>query len=643
MPVPAKQFYDFAPFRLDVTEGVLLRDGKTVSITPKAFELLRVLVENHGHILSKEDLLRQVWPETFVEEGNLSFNISQLRKALGQKENGVTYIETIPKRGYRFAAPVTVVNGGGLPAAVAAKAAPAPLQEVLPEESAAVGMRQLRVPIQRRPLVLALVVLVALLLAVNLGGLRKRLPWGQPSIARIQSIAVLPLEDVSHDPNQEYFADGMTDQLIMELGRIGALRVISRTSAMAYKGVRKPLAQIARELRVDAAVEGTVLRSGDRVRISAQLIRVNPEGHLWARTYEREWRDALVLQEDVAHAIAREIRVNLTPQERARLSSARPVDPQAQDAYLRGVYFWNKRTEKDLERSIEYFDRAIERDPGYALSYTGLANGYSSLGLYGHLPPREAFPKAHVAALRALELDDNLAEAHAVLGFYKALYEWDEPGADREFRRAIELNPGCTFAHIWRGEVLSDLERPTEALAELDRAHELDPTSLMASDQRGWVLYTARRYDEAIAQIRRTIELEPRFAHAHCWLGKTYLQKRMLREGLAELEEAVSLPGGDSQLYTHWLGYAYALSGKRAAAYKVIEGMRSQAQKNFVSPTAIATIYCGLGEKNQALAWLEKAYQEHDPLLINVKNEPALDSLRSDERFQELVRRIHPP
>jgi TolB-like protein/Tfp pilus assembly protein PilF len=454
---------------------------------------------------------------------------------------------------------------------------------------------------------------------------------------------VLPLEDLSHDPNQEYFADGMTDQLIMELGRIGALRVISRTSVMAYKGVRKPLAQIANELRVDAAVEGTVLRSGERVRISAQLIRVNPEGHLWARTYERELRDVLVLQEDVARAIAHEISVKLTPQEQARLSSARPVDPQAQDAYLRGVFFWNKRTENDLERSIEYFDRAIERDPGYALFYAGLANGYNSLGVYGHLPPREVFPKAHVAALKALELDDTLADAHAVLGFYKDLYEWDDSGAEREFRRAIELNPGYTFAHIWRGEVLSDLERPAEALAELDRARELEPTSLMASDQRGWVLYKARRYDEAIAQIRKTIELESRFAHAHCWLGKTYLQKSMLREGLAELEEAVSLPGGDSQLYTRWLGYAYALSGKRAAAHKVIEGMKAQAQRNFVSPTAIATIYCGLGEKNLALAWLEKAYKEHDPLLIDAKNEPALDSLRSDERFQDLVRRIHPP
>ena len=245
-------------------------------------------------------------------------------------------------------------------------------------------------------------------------------------------------------------------------------------------------------------------------------------------------------------------------------------------------------------------------------------------------------------ALKALELDGSLAEAHAVLGYYKEAYEWDEPGSEREFQRAIEFNPGYVFAHIWRGEVLSDLERHTEALAELDRACELDPTSLMVSDQRGWVLYMARRYDEAVQQIRKTIELEPRFAHAHCWLGKAYLQKGMLPEGLAELEEATNLPGGGSQLYTRWLGYAYALSGKRAEAFKVIETIKAQEQKGFASPSGLAVVYCGLGERNQALAWLEKAYQERDPLLLDTKIEPAFDPLRSDAHFQELVRRVTP-
>jgi len=294
---------------------------------------------------------------------------------------------------------------------------------------------------------------------------------------------------------------------------------------------------------------------------------------------ERDLRDVLVLQEDVARDIADAIRIKLTQQEQARLSSARPVNPEAQEAYLRGVYFWNKRTEQDLEKSVEYFNQAAQRAPSYVLPYAGLANAYNILGAYGHYVPREIYPKARSAALKALELDDMLTEAHAALGFYKSVYEWDQPDADRELLRAIELNPGYAFAHMWRGEVLSDMQRHSEALGELDRARELDPTSLMVSDQRGWVLYMARRYDEAIAQIGRTIELEPRFAHAHCWLGKAYLQKGMLREGLTELQEAASLPGGDSTLYAPWVGYAYALSGKRTEAVEVIERMKAQEHK----------------------------------------------------------------
>jgi tetratricopeptide (TPR) repeat protein len=349
--------------------------------------------------------------------------------------------------------------------------------------------------------------------------------------------------------------------------------------------------------------------------------------------------NVLGLQEEVAQDIARQIRIMITPQEQARLSSARPVNPQAHEDCLRGVYFWNKRTEQALKKSIEYFNQALQKDPSYALPYAGLANAYNSLGFYAHVAPREIYPKARVAALKAVALDDTLAEAHAALGFYYSNYEWDQPGSDREYRRAIALNPGYALAHVWRGETLSALERHTEAVTELDRARQLDPMSLMVSDQRGWVLYMARRYDDAIEQIRRTIELEPRFAHAHCWLGKAYLQKGMLREGLAELQETLSLPGGDSPLLGPWLGYAYALSGKRAEAFKVINTMKAREQRSFGSPFGIAAIYCGLAEKDQALAWLEKAYQERDPQFSVVAIEPPFDPLRSDAHFQDLVRR----
>jgi tetratricopeptide (TPR) repeat protein len=436
----------------------------------------------------------------------------------------------------------------------------------------------------------------------------------------------------------------MTDELITNLGKIGALRVISRTSVMSYKGARRQLAQVARELNVDGVVEGTVLRSGERVRITAQLIRVNPEQHLWAESYESEMRDVLRLQEDVANDIAHEIRVELTPRERAGLSSARPVNPEAHQAYLRGLYLWNKRTEQDLEKSIEYFNEAAGRDPTYALAYAGLANAYNSVGYYGRDAPRKVYPKARAAALKALALDDTLAEAHAAFAFYKAVYEWDQLGADREFRRAIELNPGYAFAHVWRAdEVLSDMHRHTEAVAELDRAVELDPASLMVSDQRGFVLYMARRYDEAIAQIRRTLDLEPRFAHAHCWLGKAYLQKGMSREGLTELQEAVSLPGGENGVFLPWLGYAFAQCGKSTEAIRVIQVLKAREQESFSSPSGIAVVYCGLGQKDQALTWLERAYQERDPWVPDVFVEPAFDPLRSDPHFQELEHRMRLP
>ena len=481
----------------------------------------------------------------------------------------------------------------------------------------------------------AVLIVAALALALRVGGwngILRRPP-------EIDSLAVLPLQNLSRDPDQEYFADGMTDELITDLAKAGALRVISRTSIMRYKGLRKPLAEIARELNVDAVVEGTVQRVGERVRITAQLIQVKPEKHLWAETYERDLRDVLVLQESVAHDISVQIRIKLTPQEQAGLLKARPIDPEAHEAYLKGIYFWNKRTAPSLEKSIGYFNQALAKDPKYALAYVGLADAYNSMASYAHIAPREAFPKSHAAALKALALDDTLAEAHASIGYYKKMYEWDEPGADREFRRAIELGPGYAFAHVWRGEALAILQRYTEAVAELDRACALDPTSLLISDQRGFVLYMARRYDDAIEQIRKTIALEPRFAHAHCWLGKAYLQKGMLPEGLAELQEAAALPGGDTQLFAPWVGYAYALAGKRTEAYKVVETTTARAADEPYLAFGIAAIYSGLRQKDQALAWLEKTCQERHPMFPDIIEEPAFDFLRSDAHFRDLVRR----
>jgi TolB-like protein len=486
----------------------------------------------------------------------------------------------------------------------------------------------------------AALALAAVLLGPHVPGWRGLIGGRTPAI---DSLAVLPLENLSRDADQEYFADGMTDELITSLGKIRALRVISRTSAMRYKGMRKTVAEIARELNVNAVVEGTVLRVGNRIRITAQLIQVKPEKHLWAETYERDVRDILALQESVAHDIAGEIRIKLTQQERAGILKSRPINPEAHEAYLKGIYSWNQRTRPALERSIHYFNQAIQKDENYALAYAGLANAYNLLGIYANVAPRDCYPKARAAAVKALAFDDTLAEGHMALGVYYSVYEWNQPAADREFRLAIALNPGNVLAHTWHGETLSAMQRNAEAVAELDRALELDPASLNVSDQRGFVLYMARRYDEAIEQLHKTISLEPRSPHARCWLGKAYLQKRKIQEGLTELQEAAGLPGGDSPVYKPWLGYAYALSGKRDEASAVLKAIKGQAAGEPDGAFGLAVIYCGLGQKDQSLFWLERACDQRDPSLIDIVNEPAFDSLRSDARFQELVRRSSLP
>ena len=585
-PIASRRVAQFGPFEVDLQAGQLRKNGRKVKLQDQPFQILACLLERAGEVVTREELQQKLWPvDTFTDfDHGLNNAINRLREALSDSADRPRYIETLPRRGYRFIAMVDIESGpapSGIPPqerlpngeTTATQELPQGVpQQTQGDDGSPFGgatnlVGPIREPLLRRNWGFRLAAMSAMLLVgVAVGWFvlhETSRPRGQASAGRVGSLAVLPLENLSGDKEQDYFADGMTDELITNLGKISALRVISRTSVMQYRGAKKPLPEIARELNVDALVEGTVLRSGERVRITAQLVGVNPEKHLWAESYERDLRDVLALQDEVALDIANRIQVKLTSREQASLLNARPVDPAAHSAYLRGVYFWNKRTEQDLEKSIEYFHQAVQRDPRYALPYAGLANAYNFLGS-SHLFPREAYPKAYAAALRALELDETLGEAHAALGYYKAAYEWDLLGADRELQRAIELNPGYALAHVWRADsVLSKLERHAEALAELDRARELDPTSLMVSDQRGWVLYMARRYNEAIEQFHKTLELEPRFAHAHCWLGRAYLQKGMVQEGLAEVEQAASLPGGTA--HSIGLGWDTAMRGAVSA------------------------------------------------------------------------------
>jgi len=488
-----------------------------------------------------------------------------------------------------------------------------------------------------------LVAVVLWLLWRDVGGFRGR-PLSRAGPPDIQSLAVLPLENLSRDPEQEYFADGMTEAIIADLTKIRALRVISRTSAMQYKDVKKPLPQIARELNVDAVVEGSVLRSGDRVRITAQLIHAPTDRHLWADSYERDLRDVLALQRDIAQAIAQEIKVTLTPQEQAQLAKARPVDPEAHQLYLKGRYHWNKRTAEDFKKALEYFQQAIAKDPSYPPAYAGLADTYGLLGYYAYdvLPPREAMPKAKAAALKALEIDGSFAQAHVSLAWVRQTYDWDWPAAEKEFKRAIDLNPGYATAHHWYSLHLATLGRRDEALAEAKRALELDPLSIIINHIVGLQHYWARRFDQAIEQFRKTIDMDPSFPIAHWSLGRAYAAKGMYREAIAEYEKYSALTGGSGRALAA-LGSAHARSGDRREALRVLEQLNAISKQRYVPSHQFADVSIGLGDKDQAFAWLDKVYDERSSYLTWLKVEPLFDPLRSDPRFADLVRRVGLP
>jgi TolB-like protein/Tfp pilus assembly protein PilF len=453
---------------------------------------------------------------------------------------------------------------------------------------------------------------------------------------------VLPLENLSGDASQNYFADGMTDELITDLAQISALRVISRTSVMAYKGARKPLPQIARELNVDAVVEGTVLRSGDQVRITAQLIEASTDKHLWSQSYEGELRDTLALQSRVASAIADQIRINLTPREQAALKNAKVVNPEAYESYLKGRYFWNKRTADGLKAALAYFKQATEEDPNYAKAYSGLADTYALLGdwQYAVMTPKEAFPEAKAAAIHALELDNTLGEAHNSLAFVLDGFDWDLDAGGKEFQRAIELNPGYATAHHWYAWHLALLGRFDEAIAEMRKAENLDPLSLIINADFAELLGLAHSYDDSIRQSLKTIEMDPNFALAHNQLAQAYLQKHMYAEAVAELQKAVKL-SGDSPTCIANLARAYVASGKRDEAVNLLNALKKRSTAGYSNASEIAMIHASLGDKDQAMNWLEKGFEERfNP---GVLLRPGFDPLRSDPRFQNLLRRIGLP
>jgi TolB-like protein/DNA-binding winged helix-turn-helix (wHTH) protein/Tfp pilus assembly protein PilF len=646
----------FGSFEVSLQSGEIRKEGLRIRVQQQPMNLLQILLGHPGGVVTREELRSRIWPnESFGDfDQALNIAIGKLRSALGDSAENPRFIETLPKRGYRFIAEVSVVDAdapkkpesaaGDLPRTAPEHqfqgnglAVPPATEHghQLPSAELAVAPKRRLWPTRRVIVPLALVLGLAIL-AVWLFRSRGRPPAG------IRSLAVLPLESLSGDASQNYFADGMTDELITDLAQISALRVISRTSVMVYKGARKPLPQIGRELNVDAVVEGTVLRSGDQVRITAQLIEAATDKHLWSQSYEGELRDTLALQDRVARAIAEQIQINLTPREQAALKNVKAVNPQAYESYLKGRYFWNKRTAEGLKVALAYFNQAIEEDPKYAQAYSGLADTYALLGdwQYAVMTPREAFPKAKAAALKAVELDSALGEAHNSLAFVLDGFDWDLDAGGKEFRRAIELNPGYATAHHWYAWHLGLLGRYDEAIAEMRKAENLDPLSLIINAQLAELLVVAHHYDESIQQSRKTIEMNPNFSVAHNQLAQAYLQKHMYEEAVAELQNAVQLSGGSPTCIAN-LARAYVASGNRSEAVKLLGDLKKRATPGYSHASEIAMIYVALGDTDQAMTWLETGYAERfNP---GVLLRPGFDPLRSDSRFQNLVHRIGLP
>jgi len=635
-------FYEFGRFRLKSDERVLLRGEELVPLTPKAFDILLTLLENDGRIVHKNDLMKKVWPNTFVEEGNLTQNVSLLRKALGESANGPQFIETVPRRGYRFVAPVNKIPVSRITATNGEQLHDIPNKHLLPnaaaslpaELSAASGKWELETrnsklkTISKRLPAVALTLAAVLATVVGITYLSGRDKAGA-STAAIQSIAVLPFVDDSPDADAEYLDDEIAESLVNSLTKLPKLRVVPRSVMVNYKGRNVDPRKVGEELNVRAVVTGRVRRHGDTISIQAELIDLDSVSQIWGQHYYRRLADILLVQEEISRDIFENLRLKLNVEEQKQLEAYR--------LYLKGRNSWNKRTPEGLQQGIDYFQQAINTDPNYAAAYAGLADCYNMQVIYGVHQPKDGFPKAKEAAVKALEMDETLAEAHTSLAFIKFRWDRDRVEAEREFQLAIKHKPTYAPAHQWYSSYLAALERFDEAIAEAKRTSELEPLSFIASSHLGWILYLSGRNDEAIAQCTKILNLDPHSFPARRYLGLAYEQKGMYPQAIEEFQKGVKLSG--SPLMLALLGHAYAASGKTAQARQVLTDLHELETRRYVSPYTVAAIYTGLGEKDQAFKWLERAYEERDVWLMNLKVDPVFAKLRSDKRFQDLLTR----
>jgi TolB-like protein/DNA-binding winged helix-turn-helix (wHTH) protein/Flp pilus assembly protein TadD len=608
--------FEFGVFTVDVGAGELRKHGLRIKLQERSFQLLVALVERPGEVVTREDLRQRLWPDgTFVDfNHSISSAVNRLRSALSDSATQPRYIETVGRRGYRFLYPVS-------------RAAPG-------SASSATAFPQARSRNRRIALSIALALLV---LATATAFVLQR-PGPTVSTGPIRAIVVLPLRNLSSDPEQEYFSEGLTDELVTHLASLEGLRVISRTSAMHYKDSRKPLRVIAKELNVDAVVEGSVQRSDRRVRITVRLVEAAADRHVWAKSYERDHRDILDLQSEVTRDIAANIKHSLSAAARRRIAVSRPIEPEAHEDYLRGRFYWSKRRPADVKTAIFYFEKAIARGPEYARAYAGLADSYTVMRAYNLAPQDETIQPARAAALKALELDDGLAEAHTSLALIAQIYDWDWQTAEKQYRRAIELDPNYAAAHHWYAELLAYRGRFDEAFAEIEFARQLDPLSLIIATDRGEILYLSRDYDRAIAQVRGVLEMEPNFLPAHYILGFSLVQKGLFADALADVEK---WRGSDETPWNLMMqAYIYGRSGQTRQARHALDKLEQLKHSRPIDPAPFLLAHVGLGNKEAAFALLQEAYSAHSTALPSLKVNPIYDPLRDDLRFHELISRI---
>jgi len=619
MPPQEYNVYEFGPFQLDPIERVLRQAGKCVPLTPKAFQTLLVLVENNGRVVEKEELLHRVWPDTFVEEATLAQNVFTIRKQLRDDKAPAAYIETVPKRGYRFAAPVRVLAPETRDSGAEVAVLPPPSRQ------RGWGVRT-GVAIAIAPVV---VMAAAALLTL------RHQPPGRAMLV------VLPVENLTGDPGREYVADGLTEELIAQLGSLNPaqLGVIARTSSMAYKSTSKRVDQIGRELGADYILESSFRQGAGDIRYTAQLIRSGDQTHIWAHSYERPIADVLALEGELARTIAEEIRIELTPQQQARLARPPTVNPDAYDAFVQGRYHWNERTVKEITQAIGFFQDAIAQDPDFAPAYASLADSYSMLATMKGGPPAELMPKAKDALLKALAIDDSLAEAHTSLAWVMEVFDWDWAGSEREFQKAIQLDPNNATAHHRYAIHLTAMGRLPIAVKEMKEAQRLDPLSPVMMTSTGWVYLRGRRPDAAVVECQKAIDLDPKFVRGHLCLGEAYEEKGNLKRAAAEFLQG-KLIAGDKPEILAALQKAVDESGYQGYFRTRLEQLTDPNNPNYVSPYDLADIHLRLGDREGALAWLERAYVEHSPYLVNLQVEPRLDPLREEPRFQSLVQRM---